>query len=306
MKAFYDHEPGYCLSATIDKYVYVMVNSTKHQGIRSIYDVVHDAEHIDEVKSSIIKECLKSYGISTEVTVASVSDIPVHGSGLGSSSAFTVGLLNALKGYHESNSSWDLAEEACNIEIHRCHHPIGKQDQYATAIGGVNLWTFKKDEIVDRRSTLALQQNVHDLIRNMVLLYSGMPRQANDILKAQNKAIEDVDRRTLLAANGARALVGLHLIEQGKFNDFGKLLHDAWRDKKKIVEGISNPEVDAIYDKALYNGAIGGKLIGAGGGGFFLFYVPLGNLARFRIAMNAYKMYDFNVVEHGSRIFSLK
>jgi D-glycero-alpha-D-manno-heptose-7-phosphate kinase len=303
MPSFFLREKGAALSVTIDKYIYVMYHKTPHLGIKTMYDVIEQSADIELMQHAITRESLKHFNVSNDVTIASISDILSRGSGLGSSSAFTVGLLNCLaKGKHTRER---LAQSAYYIERTMCQFPVGKQDQYAASYGGMNLFQFETDDCVTVKPVIHNQENWEKLQDNLLLVYSGRGRSANSILQKQAAAMSEEDKFMLVKRNRDRAFVGANLFAAGLVDDFGALFHDAWMDKKGVSKDITNEYFDVIYDKALKAGAIGGKLLGAGGGGFFLFYVKPEH--RERVVYNIThesecKIYDFNFVEQGSTI----
>ena len=318
MKSFYSHAPGYCLSVTIDKYVYVTMlqHPITDYKIRTMYDVTETVNDLNEIKHDIVREALARYDMEHGCTIASMTDIPASGTGLGSSSAFTVGLLNCL--IHasgdlgrECNHKYHLAEEACELEIEQCGHPIGKQDQYAAAIGGLNYMKFWNDNTVDISTSSGAQIESYKLQWKLVLVYTGIGRSANEILKVQNENLEaNYHINPAFAAlerNGARAAEAYNILRnRGDMNYIGELLHEAWVDKKRVAEGITNPRIDEIYELAMKNGAIGGKVIGAGGGGFMIFYVPEHNkrwrLEQILTERAGLAVYPFQFVDHGSQV----
>lgn len=311
MKSFYKKDTGAVLSATINKYVYVTVNNHSDEGVRAMHDTTQDVIDLDDLKNVLMKETLKWFG-TKNVTVASMADIRGNGTGLGSSSAFTVGLvsvLNAMKGREHSKAT--IAEVASWIEIDRCNHPIGKQDQFAAAFGGLNLFHFWENENVGVTSSVAAYKALKILGSHLLLAYTGVGHVANDILRHQNQNVETQDVAfKLLQNNARRAEKALGLLEEYKFNDFGDMLHDAWMDKKQIAAEISNDYIDAIYDTARTNGALGGKVLGAGGGGFMLFYVP--SVETILKVYNALKLqydkisfHEFDFVEDGCRVHKI-
>lgn len=279
MKSFYSKEPGYCLSATIDRYVYVSyLEHRTNSGLRVMHDTTEDVVNLDDLRNVLVKEAIRHMEMTDiNATIASMSDIRAYGNGLGSSSAFTVGLLNVLSAawYGHSVDKWNLAKRACTVEIERAGQPIGKQDQYAAAIGGLNMFTFNSDETVFSECHSEASLNLQDMSRHFLLVYSGESHVASKILQKQNEAIaSDEEKFNLLKQNAYRARVGFELLKKNKHHDFGELLHEAWMDKKAIADGISTPYLDEIYEYGRRNGATGGKILGAGGGGFFLFYFP--------------------------------
>ena len=310
MPAFYEQEVGAALSVTINKFIYVMVHKTPHLGIRTVYDTIEETQDVEQMQHIITKECLKYFDLNQELTIASISDILAKGSGLGSSSAFTVGLINALHSTMNSSvvgSRYFLANTACEIEMNKCKYPVGKQDQYAAAYGGFNLFEFNKDGTVNVNNFHIDKDVLTNLENNLMLVYSGKGRSANSILQKQKAAMSDKQKFELVKRSRNKAYVAQQLLVDGKVDDFGNLLHEAWMDKKGVVSDITADYFDTIYDTAMKNGALGGKLLGAGGGGFFLFYVPEEKQALVKeqlLLKSMYQcaIYDFNFVDHGSQI----
>jgi D-glycero-alpha-D-manno-heptose-7-phosphate kinase len=272
LPAFYHKEDGAALSVTIDKYIYVMVHPTFNPGIRLKFDKVEHAENLDDIKHIITKETLRYvYGsnIASGWEISSISDVAYNGCGLGTSSAFTVGLLNGLL---TRPSAYELARAACLVEIQNCGFPIGKQDQYAAALGGMNLFQFTRSGHVDR--TEVTQRTTEGLEDKLLMVYTGMTRNGNFILKDQSKSMDDPVKFAMVQRNRDRAFEALRYAYDGKYDSIGELFNESWNEKKQISKSISNNVLDDMYYTALRNGALGGKLLGAGGGGFFLFYVP--------------------------------
>jgi D-glycero-alpha-D-manno-heptose-7-phosphate kinase len=306
LPAFYAREPGASLSATIDKSVHVCVHETANIGIKAMYDTIEVVPDIDEMEHLITKETLKHFGLTKELTLASISDILSRGSGLGSSSSFTVGLIKAIaKMQNKKMSKKDLAEAACEIEMIRCGYPVGKQDQYAAAFGGFNMFNFNCDGSVNVESIDDIDHS--ELASNLLLVYSGRGRSANAILQKQQASVVHADKFNLIKRGRDKAFEGRRLLKSRQYDDFGRLLHDAWMDKKSLVKEISESYFDSIYEKAYEAGAIGGKLLGAGGGGFFLFYVNQENREEVSRAITKdteCKIYDFKFSFEGSKIIS--
>lgn len=308
MQSFYKQERGLALSATIDKYINVCIHKTPNRGIKIMYDEIEDLANIDLMNHGITKEVLKYYHVDKEITIASLSDIPSKGSGLGSSSAFTAGLMKGVShGWGiPIRSPHDLAEKACMIEIDKCGYPIGKQDQYAAAYGGLNLFCFNEDDTVDVIKPTSCQNTINRLNDNLLLVYSGVSRSANDILKRQNESITtDRSKFNLVRSAVARAEVAAGYLNKGLVDDFGNLFHEAWMEKKQITKGISQNMFDEIYTKCIDAGAIGGKLLGAGGGGFFLFYVSPEKRQNVVNTINTFqgcKVYNFKFSWEGTQV----
>lgn len=308
MPSFYNKEQGAALSCTIDKYIYVCVHKTPHLGIKVMYDTIEQIPDVEQMQHLITKEALKYFNISNEITIASISDILSKGSGLGSSSAFTVGLVNAL-----ASTKWEvascgyLADVACLIEMDKCGYPVGKQDQYAAAFGGLNLFEFKKDGDVEVSPLTIGHTTLNKLEQNLLLVYSGRGRSANSILQKQQQAMDDRVKFDLVRRSRDKAYTARDFLVAGDCDSFGSLLHDAWMDKKAVTTDITNDYFESIYSKAIESGALGGKLLGAGGGGFFLFYIPpdkRGQVIESIETNTECKVYDFKFTDHGSRIAS--
>jgi D-glycero-alpha-D-manno-heptose-7-phosphate kinase len=310
MPSFYEKERGAALSVTIDKYIYVMRHDTPHLGVKIMYDTIEEYPDVEQMQHAITREALKFYDIKREITVASIADILAKGSGLGSSSAFTLGLVNVLShgDRHESMFSREyLAQTAYYIERNLCNYPVGKQDQYASAYGGMNLFEFNKDDSVDIKPLTFNRETWSDLEERLLLVYSGRGRDANSILQKQSAAMNDEAKFNLVKASRDKAYVGARYIKENKLDDFGTLLHEAWMDKKAVETSITNAYFDEVYNRAIEAGALGGKLLGAGGGGFFLFYV---DPSKRQQVINTItdgtqcRVYDFKFTEYGSRITS--
>ena len=307
MPSFYEQEDGAALSVTINKFIHVFAHKVPHIGVRCMYDTVEDQHDIEQMQHAITREALKLYDITKEITTGSVSDIVTRGSGLGSSSAFTVGLVKALSTMTHSNlTRHALAEMACEVEMNRCGYPVGKQDQYAAAFGGMNLFKFRRNGKVDVEEVTLTSPHVKALEKNLLLVYSGRGRDANNILQKQQKAMLDADKFDKVRRSKNKAFEALDLLHKGKVDDFGALLHESWVDKKGVCKEITQDYFDKIYDTAMEGGALGGKLLGAGGGGFFIFYVPEKDRASVEWGIsNLHKecrIYDFQFQGTGSAI----
>lgn len=304
--SFYQHEDGAAFSITIDKHIYVTLHKVPHLGVKVSYDKIENVEDIGDMEHEITKQTLQCFDITKEIHISSISDILAKGSGLGSSSAFTVGLVNALSAYKKKPLSYEtLADVACDIEMNRCGYPIGRQDQYAAAYGGANLFRFHRDHSVTVEKVNVENRTLITLEQNLLLVYSGKQRQANEILQKQKQAMMDCTKFKLVAKARDKAFEAVNYLRNNNPDAVGQMLHEAWMDKKQVVEGISQSYFDVVYDKAIDAGAIGGKLLGAGGGGFFLFYVPLNKRAQVISAVQAgteCKAYDFSFTSTGSKI----
>lgn len=302
LKSFYHREPGAVLSATIDKYMYLVIHPFFDENkIQLKYSKTELVDSISLIQHPIIREVLGMYNVNG-VDVNSIADIPA-GTGMGSSSAFTVGLINAVRSYlGKFTSAEKLASLACNVEIDRIGSPIGKQDQYAAAYGGMNYITFYPDESVKVEKVLMKSSTKRSLERNLLLVYIGGTHSANQILSDQSKAIcteekFQVQRRMVRLADELRKS-----IQKDAIDDFGMILDEGWKLKRSLVSGISSPWIDDIYAKGIESGALGGKLLGAGGAGFILFYCPETALHQFKAAMSDYKIMPVGFDNFGSQV----
>lgn len=309
LPAFYTRETGAALSVTIDKYVYVMAHKTPHIGIRTMYDKIEESPIIEDMQHVITREALKHFFIQKEITVASISDVLAKGSGLGSSSAFTVGLVNTLSylRWQKDSSKTYLADIACQIEMNKCNYPVGKQDQYAAAFGGINLFEFKSDDSVVVNNINISRDTLQNLEKKLLLVYSGIGRDGNKILQAQQSAMTKADKFAAVARGRDKAYKGLEMLQTNQLDHFGYMLGKGWTDKKQLASSISDEYFDSVYDIAIKSGAAGGKLLGAGGGGFFLFYTNDKEKTKHAINADAplCKVYDFKFSFEGSQLLAI-
>ena len=274
LPAFYLNEPGAVVSTAIDKYIYINVNTKFDQKIRASYSVTEMVDTPGELKHELIREALALVGIEGGVEITSISDIPSSGTGLGSSSSYTVGLLNALYAYLGKRSgAVRLGAEACEIEIDRCGKPIGKQDQYIAAFGGLQYIQFNPDGSVFVDPIVCRLETKRTLEDGLVMLYTGLTRSADNILKEQShNTASEVGKRAALSQMKGQADALRVALESDDLEAFGEILHEGWMLKKTLASGISNAQIDYWYETGRKHGAKGGKLLGAGGGGFLLFY----------------------------------
>lgn len=268
-----DHE-GFLVSAAIDKYVYVNVMRPFTPGIYLKYSQLEHVDEIAEVQHPIIREALDMLGFRTpQVEITTLADIPA-GTGLGSSGSFTTALLKALYTHRKRHlHQEELAELACHIEIDRLGEPIGKQDQYIAALGGVTCFTFHKDDKVTAVPLDISMETMFDLEDNLLLFFTGFSRSASGILKDQKVRSQGHDAEMLSNLHHVKDLGyrSKDALESGNTALFGELMHEHWENKKRRSGGMSNPKIDEWYNLAMKNGAVGGKLVGAGGGGFLMF-----------------------------------
>jgi len=258
---------------TISSYMYIILNPKFDEKIKLVYSSTEEVNDVKSIAHGIFREGLKMLGIRNGVEIVTVADAPGKGTGLGSSSSMAVGLVNALSRYRgHTLSKEELAQKACAIEITRLRRPIGKQDQYAAAIGGMNHIKFCEDESVKVTTISMSKRGVEELNNHLVCLYTGITRDADAILSDQKKGTAS-NWGTLIEMRD-QADYGYKLFKRADFESLGKELTRAWSLKKKLAPGITSPDVDKIYEKGIGAGAYGGKLSGAGGGGFFTFLCP--------------------------------
>ena len=274
LPSYYRKHGGAVVSSAIDKFVYVTVSRKFDHALRISYSRTEEVEKTSDVQHPIVREGLTMLGISGGLEITSVADIPSRGTGLGSSSSFAVGLmqaLHAMQGRHVSAAQ--LADEACEIEIGRCKEPIGKQDQYAAAYGGLNYIRFLPDDTV-QVEPIALSREARSTIDSCFLMfYTGITRSASEILAVQSNMMASENEKAQ-AMHRMVACAGelRDEIWKGNFDAIGQILHENWLLKKSLAPGISNSKINGWYERAMGAGALGGKLLGAGGGGFLLFY----------------------------------
>jgi D-glycero-alpha-D-manno-heptose-7-phosphate kinase len=275
LPSYYREHGGFLMAAAIDKFVYVTVMRPFTPGIFLKYSKFEHVEDVDDVQHPIVREVIRMLGFRTpQIEITTLADIPA-GTGLGSSGSFTTALVKALYMHrrrllHPS----ELAALACEIEIDRLHEPVGKQDPYISAYGGVTCFTFNPDGTVEAEPLKISTDAMFDLEDNLKLFFTGFSRSAGSILSDQNSRTEQHDQEMLANLHHAKAL-GLRsrkALEGGETVLFGELMHEHWEHKKRRSGGMSNPQIDAWYELGRANGAIGGKLVGAGGGGFLMFY----------------------------------
>jgi D-glycero-alpha-D-manno-heptose-7-phosphate kinase len=287
LASFYREHGGFILAVAIDKYMFLNVNTPiVDDKIRVRYTSSEMVDHVNEVKHTLAKEALRHFGITSGIEIVSIADIPA-GTGLGSSSSYLVGLLNALHTLLQDQATpQKLAEEACYIELDVLKKPIGKQDQYMAAFGGLTTLDIKPDGSVSV-SRMALDVDLlESLEHNILMFYTNEMRDATAILKKQDDATRTKNRTVVTSLREIKD-IGLEIcaaICKGNLRRFGELLDVHWQFKKRLSEGISNPQIDAWYELAKRSGAIGGKISGAGGGGFLMLYCE-DNKARLREAM---------------------
>lgn len=302
LPSFYRREPGAVLSTSINKYMYIAIHPYFDPSKSLIkYSKTEFVDSFYEIKHPLIRQVLSDYNVMG-VDLNSIADIP-SGTGLGSSSSFTVGLLNAVRAYlGKATSGEKLAKLACEVEIDKVGSPIGKQDQYAAACGGLNFITFYGDESVNVEKIIMNPNKKQELQDNLMMVFVGGEHSANTILKSQQAAISD-EKKFQTQRDMVKLAYDLrHSLESNDIDDFGRILHEGWLMKKSLTSGISTSIVDEMYERGIKAGALGGKLLGAGGAGFILFYCPKEHQDAFRKQMGVIRELDVAFDDFGSKI----
>ena len=309
LPSYYEKYGGFIFSFCLSKYMYVCVNRPSADDlIRLKYSISESVDNIEDLKHDIAKACLERVGINSKIEIASLSDIPA-GSGLGSSSTYTVGLLNSLYSMLGDSKTLEfLANEACVIEMDILKKPMGKQDQYLAALGGFVVLEIDTNGVVEAKK-ISLDQSIMDkLKRNLLIFYTGQQRKNNKILKEQDDSTKENKKAVLdslhyIKESGYKIL---NIVQSGDIDDLGLMFREHWEMKKKLSSGITNSQIDSIYNVALENGAIGGKISGAGGGGFFTFYCNKDH-QKLRNAMSSLglKELEYSFDDKGSKIISI-
>ena len=276
LESYYKDHGGFLLAAAINKYVFISCNKRFEESIRLSYSKTEIVDDVEKIEHNIFREALKFTGIKKQIELVSIADVPSN-CGLGTSSTFTVSLLNALFSFKKIYHSLDkLAETACHIEINILKEPIGKQDQYASAFGGFNAYFFNQDGTVNIEPVKIPEEVLMEMQSNIFLFYLKKERSASKVLQIQNQRSKDKDKNTIDRLHKIKE-IGLYtrkVLEEGKIDEFGNILHNHWLIKKGLSDKISDSFIDEAYELALKNGATGGKIVGAGGGGFLMLYCP--------------------------------
>ena len=298
---YYLHEEGCVLSSAIDKYIFVIIKERFDNRIRVGYTRTEMVDSLDEVQHELVREALRKTGITNRIEVATMGDIPSAGTGLGSSSTVTVGLLTAMYTYlGEARDAATLAQEACEIEIEVLGKPIGKQDQYIAAYGNMRFIRFQPNERVEIETIELEDSEKRRLNQNLMLFFTGVTRKSSAILTEQCENTKDhlevLRRMKSLALEAKKCIIG------GAFDEFGAILHQGWECKKQLASKITNGQIDEIYRLARRAGAIGGKITGAGGGGFLLLYCPQEKQDAVRAALHHLREFPFRLERDGTKV----
>jgi D-glycero-alpha-D-manno-heptose-7-phosphate kinase len=304
MPAFYRLHSGAVISTAIDKYVFVNVNKKFDNGIRVAYSKTEEVSNVDQIEHPLVRAAMRYLKLEGGVEITTIADIPSKGTGLGSSSSFTVGLLHALNafmGRYVSNAQ--LGKDSCHIEIDLCGEPIGKQDQYAAAFGGFNLIEFKPDDTVIVSPVICDRTTTLELEANLLVFYTGITRSASPLLKEQSRVIaSDAAKQKAMLRMVELAHVMRDELHRNNVSAFGEILHENWMLKKSITSGVSTAEIDGWYDAARRAGAAGGKILGAGAGGFLMLYAPRDSHEAIKSALHMLRPISMGFEPLGSRI----
>jgi D-glycero-alpha-D-manno-heptose-7-phosphate kinase len=298
---YYNRQGGLVVSTAIDKFVFVIVKERFDDKIYVNYSQKEIVDRVDELKHELVREAMHLTGVDRGIEITTLADVPSSGTGLGSSSSITVGVLQALYTYQGRIVEAEaLARQACDIEIQRCRKPIGKQDQYIAAYGGMRQIRFLPQEVVETEEVTLNASDAQRLNRNLMLFYTNTTRAASSVLAEQQTNIparlEFLDALQDLARRGAACL------RQGEWDEVGRLLHEGWELKKNLASGVSNDHLDALYTAARQAGALGGKIAGAGGGGFLLLYCPLDKQEAVRTVLGHLRELPFTFERDGSKV----
>lgn len=294
---------GRVICTTINKYMYVSVNKKYNNKVRLSYSLTENVDNVNQLDHQIIKKTLEFFNIKNGIEVVTIADIPSSGSGLGSSSALTVGLTKALnKIQNKDINKKKLSEVASKIEIVKCNKPIGMQDHYAAAYGGFNTILFKKDKTVTVKKINISNSRLNKFKKHLLMFYSGINRKADKILgkiKKEKKENKNYEQLSNLAKNFEYELVNGDLI------NLGHILHENWMLKKNLHKTVSNLSLNRIYNDAISAGAVGGKLLGAGGGGYFLFFVEPDKQNKVKKKLSKFQCIDLDFSNEGSSVFKV-
>ena len=304
LPVFYRRFGGAVVSTAINKFVYLTINQKFDHKIRLCYSRVEEPASVAKIKHPLVREALQMVGITGGIEIMSNADIPAKGTGLGSSSSYTVGLLQALHAYKGQFASAErLARECCEIEIERCGEPIGKQDQYAAAFGGFNFIQFHPDDSVSVDPIICKRETLRKLQEGTLVFYTGITRSASGILKHQQQAValekakQKALQRMVKLAHDMR-----DELQRNNPDAFGEMLHENWVLKRSLTSQVSTSQIDTWYERARRAGATGGKLLGAGSGGFLMFFAPRQKHEAITRALSGLRPVSFGFEPQGSKI----
>lgn len=306
LPSYYNFHDGFVIAAAINKYVYVTITKPFTKGIYLKYSSIEKTNNILDIKHPIIKETLKRQEFfSEQIEITTLADVP-SGTGLGSSGSFTSALIQALSQYNKKFiSKKDIAELACHIEIDCLNEPVGKQDQYISTFGGIKCFTFKKNNEIIIEPLLISEKTISDLENNLLLFFTGFERSASTILSEQKKNYKTkviIDNLNYIKKLGYQIK---NILEEGDTKSFGNILNEHWQHKKKRSKKMTNSNIDELYNVGLENGAIGGKVVGAGGGGFLLFYAKDKNKLSNKMQSLGVEEIKFKFDKEGTKIVDI-
>lgn len=303
MRDFYSRHDGSVISSAIDKFVYAIVKQRFDDMIYINYSRKECVENLSEIQHDLVREAMKTTGVTKGIEITTLADIPSSGSGLGSSSSITVALLHALYAFQNVLvTAEQLAEEACRIEIDILGKPIGRQDQYAAAFGGTNKFTFKKGEVIERTPVIMNNTTLRRFSSSLLLYFTGITRSADEILSRQKKNLLSDQKIQIMKSMVALVDPFTEAMKKSDIDECGVLLDRNWQLKQQMASGISNDEITAMYEKAKAAGAVAGKVAGAGGGGFLLLIVPREKQNAVFEAMDEHRELPFMTEPSGSKV----
>ncbi|MFC1798223.1 GHMP kinase [Thermodesulfobacteriota bacterium] len=303
MKAFYQQQAGMVTSTAIDKFVYAIVKERFDDMIYINYSKKECVSDVSQIRHDLVREAMKLTGVSKGIEITTLADIPSSGSGLGSSSSITVALLHALYTYQNVLvTAEQLAQGACRIEIDILEKPIGRQDQYAAAYGGINTFIFSDKDVTERRPADMSAAAKRKFASSLLLYYTGMTRSADTILSEQRSNLLSSDKFATMQQMVSLVKSFNDAMEQGNIDTCGRIMRQNWELKQTMASGISNQQIDGMYQKAMDSGALAGKISGAGGGGFLLLIVPREKQNSVFQALTEYRELPFMIEECGSKV----
>jgi len=304
LPSYYSQREGFVLSAAIDKYIFIGINRTFSDDYTIKYSAMERVPTIGDIRHPIVREVLAKHNLPPAVEIVSLADIPA-GTGLGSSGAFTVGLLRAIYALRREHiPAADVAEEACHIEMNLLGQPTGKQDQYIASFGGLTCLEFGSDGRVTTSLLAVSDSTLLDLQEHLLMFFTGYSREATEVLADQKRRSEQGDGAMLENLDQIKSL-GLSIkeaLEHGDTHRFGELMHEHWLKKRERSQGMSNPNIDRWYDTGVANGALGGKLVGAGAGGFLMFYAEDASALRQAMVGEGLTEVRFSFDHEGSKL----
>ena len=304
ISSYYREFGGAVVSTAIDKYVYVNVNKKFDSGIRVGYSKNEEVSVVQDIEHRLVRASMEYLELDGGIEITTIADIPSRGTGLGTSSSFTVGLLHALNAYMGRYvSSEQLSVDSCHIEIECCGEPIGKQDQYAAAYGGFNLIKFNSNDTVVVSPIICKQDTISIVERNTLIFYTGITRSASNLLKQQAiEMSEQVSKKKVMHRMVELTYALANELQRNNTDAFGEILHESWQLKKSLTIGISSEDIDKWYEIARSAGALGGKILGAGAGGFLMIYAHEKSHEKIKKALNMLRLIPVRFDPLGSRI----